>query len=103
MKLSTTSVTGKTFLMEIKAMHALAHDNVNAFIGICIDLPAAGEAYVLMSYATRGSLADVLADEELKLTHDFKLSIINDIACGMRALHNSTVGESNWLVLHLNI
>ena len=48
-----------------------------------------------MKYAQRGSLQDILASDELKLNTDFKLSIANDIAIGMKFLHSSQIGKKN--------
>lgn len=81
----------KEVLAELKAMKDIKHDNVNTFIGICLEQP---NSCVLMTYASRGSLADVLQNGDVKLTWDFKLSIITDIAQGMKYLHASAIGNN---------
>ena len=65
------------------------HDNINVFIGVSLESP---NTCIFMKYAQRGSLADVLGLEDMKLTWDFKLSIANDIALGMKLLHSSEIG-----------
>ena len=70
-------------------MKDLSHDNINAFLGIC---PEANHACILMAYATRGSLQDVLLNDGIALTWDFKLSLVTDIARGMKYLHSSVIG-----------
>ena len=67
----------------------IQHININGFLGICLESP---NSCILMSHATRGSLNDVLNSDEKKLTWDFKLSISNDIANGMKYLHSSPIG-----------
>ena len=65
------------------------HDNINVFIGVSLESP---NTCIFMKYAERGSLADVLSSAQMKLTWDFKLSIANDIALGMKFLHSSEIG-----------
>ena len=57
---------------------------------MCLEVP---HACILMKYAQRGGLQDILASDELKLNTDFKLSIANDIAIGMKFLHSSQIGK----------
>lgn len=66
-------------------MKELHHDNVNAFIGVCLEVP---HANVLMAYASHGSLQDAIAAGDTELTWDFKISILTDIAQGMVAVQS---------------
>jgi len=52
------------------------HDNLNAFIGTCVD---PGAVCVLSEYCSRGSLFDILGNQCLKLDSMFVASIVFDI------------------------
>ena len=45
-------------------MRDLRHDNLVPFLGACVD---AGNVCILSPYCSRGSLEDVLANEDYKL------------------------------------
>ena len=51
-------------------------DHVNAFIGATVD----SEPVILMGYCSKGSLKDVLDNEDVKLDSMFILSFLSDIA-----------------------
>ncbi len=82
------NIQDRRVLIDLKEMQELGHDNVNAFIGICSESP---KACILMVYASRGRLCDIIADDEVSLSQDFKVSFILDIACGMWYLHQSPI------------
>ncbi|XP_077869576.1 speract receptor-like [Saccoglossus kowalevskii] len=67
-------------------MRDMRHDNVNKFIGACVDHP---HICVLMEYCPKGSLQDILENDDIKLDHMFLASIINDLLKGMIYLHSS--------------
>ena len=46
-----------------------------------------------MAYANRGSLQDILANDEIKLNWDFQVSLMTDIAKGMQGIHNGQPGK----------
>ena len=71
-------------------MSSIKHDNLNPFLGICLDFETPS---ILMMYASRGSLYDIIQTETTKLSADVKQSLILDIALGMRYLHNSSIGN----------
>ncbi|CAH3159682.1 unnamed protein product [Porites lobata] len=75
-------------LIELKQVRDLSHENLNPFIGACIESP---NILLVWSYCKKGSLQEVLANEENKIDHAFKLSMSIDIAAGMKYLHNSPV------------
>ena len=83
------NVTDQRVLHELMTMTEFHHDNVNAFFGVCLEVP---NACILMAYANRGSLQDILAHEEINLTWDFQVSLMMDIAKGMQAIHNGYPG-----------
>ncbi len=84
----------KTILLDLQKMRGLEHEYVNSFIGICNEPP---NVCVLMSYASRGRLYDMIADDDISLTKDFKVSFTLDIVCGMWYLHQSPVEVHGFL------
>ncbi len=82
------NIKDRNVLVDLKNMRMLAHDNINPFIGICTEAP---NVCYLMLYASRGSLQDIIADENMSLSMDFKISFILDIACGMWYIHQSPI------------
>ncbi len=83
------STHDRNVLVDIKEMNDLQHENINSFIGICMEYP---DAAILMVYEQRETLMDILANTDIKLDLDFKLSLLNDIVNGMRYLHYKSVG-----------
>ncbi len=82
-------MTVREILVDIKDMTDVKHENLNPFMGICTELP---NVSILMAYAHKGSLQDVLADDNVSLNRYFKISLVSDIASGMRFLHGSVIG-----------
>ncbi len=79
----------RNVLIDLKNMKDLSHDNVNGFICVCNDHP---NICYIMCFALRGTLQDILSDDDISLTRDFQVSFILDIACGMWYLHQSPIG-----------
>ncbi|XP_077980630.1 speract receptor-like [Glandiceps talaboti] len=73
---------------ELKAVRDLRHDNINPFIGACVDHP---HICIITEYCPRGSLQDILENEEIKLDNMFMASLISDIIKGMIYIHNSEI------------
>ncbi|XP_059054406.1 guanylate cyclase 32E [Achroia grisella] len=71
---------------ELKIMRDLQHDNVNGFVGACIEPP---NVCALSEYCTRGSLKDILENEDIKLDNMFLASLVGDIIRGMIFIHES--------------
>ncbi|ESO83957.1 hypothetical protein LOTGIDRAFT_108278 [Lottia gigantea] len=71
---------------EMKLMRDLRHDNVNAFIGACVD----PEYFIIVTeYCSKGSLQDILENPDLKLDHMFLASLVKDLLQGLIFLHES--------------
>ncbi|GFN79875.1 guanylate cyclase [Plakobranchus ocellatus] len=80
--------------MEMKTMRDLRHTNVNSFIGACLQ---SSVLTLVTAYCVKGSLQDVLENDDIKLDHMFMASLIKDLLQGMLYIHNSE------LVYHGNL
>ncbi|XP_072029839.1 speract receptor-like [Amphiura filiformis] len=73
---------------ELKVIRDLRHPHLNLFIGACVEPP---NICVLTEYCPKGSLQDILENDEVKLDDMFIASIIGDIVKGMTYLHSSEI------------
>ncbi|RUS90116.1 hypothetical protein EGW08_002158 [Elysia chlorotica] len=80
--------------LEMKTMRDLRHTNVNSFIGACME---SSVLTLVTAYCVKGSLQDVLENDDIKLDHMFIASLIKDLLQGMLYIHNSD------LVFHGNL
>ncbi|KAL5020578.1 hypothetical protein ScPMuIL_003470 [Solemya velum] len=88
-KISKISITiNKPLLLEIKRIKDLQNDHIVRFVGACIDHP---NMCILTEYCQKGSLQDVLENEQIKLDWMFRYSLMQDIVRGMAYLHSSEV------------
>ncbi|GLH12696.1 Guanylate cyclase [Gryllus bimaculatus] len=80
----------KKLLWEIKQVRDVTHENTVRFIGACIDT---SDILILTEYCPKGSLRDVLENDELELDWNFRMSLIHDVVkvCDATA-------RSAWLV-----
>ncbi|XP_035829365.1 atrial natriuretic peptide receptor 1 [Aplysia californica] len=78
----------KPLLLEIKKMKDLQNDHLVRFHGVCIDIP---NQCILTEYCPKGSLQDVLENDQIKLDWMFRYSIMQDIVRGMTYLHSTDV------------
>uniref|UniRef100_A0A1I8JDN4 Guanylate cyclase n=2 Tax=Macrostomum lignano TaxID=282301 RepID=A0A1I8JDN4_9PLAT len=79
-------------LMEIKRVKDLASDNIVRFIGACLDSP---NECLVTEYCPKGSLQDILENDNLNLDWMFKFSLMLDICRGMIYLHHSFGSHGN--------
>ncbi|XP_020382787.1 atrial natriuretic peptide receptor 2 isoform X1 [Rhincodon typus] len=77
-------------LFELKYMRDVQFNHLTRFIGACIDPP---NICIVTEYCPRGSLQDILENENINLDWVFRYSLINDIVKGMVFLHNSIIGS----------
>ncbi|XP_017776288.1 PREDICTED: atrial natriuretic peptide receptor 1-like, partial [Nicrophorus vespilloides] len=87
----------KKLLSEIKQVINIGHKNTIRFLGACIENPG---ILIITEYCPRGSLRDVLDNNEINLNWKNKLSLIENIAKGMKYLHNSEVSVHGKLNSH---
>ncbi|XP_076144493.1 retinal guanylyl cyclase 2 [Alosa pseudoharengus] len=69
-------------------MKELRHENVNSFLGFFHDC---GVFAIMTEYCTRGSLEDLLINDDVPLDWMFKSSLIMDLIKGMKYLHYKNV------------
>ncbi|XP_074647349.1 speract receptor-like [Tubulanus polymorphus] len=73
---------------ELKILRDMRHDNIATFIGACVDNP---HVCILTEYCPKGSLQDVLENDDVKLDNMFIASLVNDVIKGMLFLHDSEI------------
>lgn len=69
-----TEITIVYFVFQMKDIH---HEHLIKFYGACVDSP---NCCILTEYCPKGSLQDILENEQIKLDWMFKLSLMHDIA-----------------------
>nr|CAD7265364.1 unnamed protein product [Timema shepardi] len=72
----------------MKKIREVRHENIISFIGACVDYD---NICVLIAYCARGSLEDVLGNNDLHLDTMFVSSLVADILKGMIYLHDSEI------------
>ncbi|XP_075763065.1 atrial natriuretic peptide receptor 1 isoform X2 [Pelodiscus sinensis] len=75
-------------LFELKHMRDVQNEHLTRFIGACTDPP---NICILTEYCPRGSLQDILENENITLDWMFRYSLTNDIVKGMLFLHNGVI------------
>ncbi|XP_071342809.1 atrial natriuretic peptide receptor 2-like [Trachinotus anak] len=74
----------KTIRKEVKEVRQLDHPNLCKFIGGSIEVPYVS---IITEHCPKGSLSDVLLNEDVPINWGFRLSFATDIARGMSYLH----------------
>ncbi|XP_060516642.1 retinal guanylyl cyclase 2 isoform X2 [Cylas formicarius] len=69
-------------------LHGLRHENLNPLIGCLAEPPTAA---LVSEYCSRGSLQDVLQQDDIKLDWSFRLSLLTDLVRGMKYLHSTQI------------
>ncbi|KAK2868870.1 hypothetical protein Q7C36_000741 [Tachysurus vachellii] len=77
-----------TIRKEVKEVRELDHPNLAKFIGGSIEVPY---ICIITEYCPKGSLADVLLNEDIPINWGFRLSFATDIARGMAYLHQHKI------------
>ncbi|XP_061753631.1 retinal guanylyl cyclase 1 [Nerophis ophidion] len=81
---SGLSIGGSTESVFVK-LRDMRHENLNLFLGLFFDSGIFG---VVTEHCSRGSLEDLLTNEEVRLDWMFKSSLLMDLIRGMKYLHN---------------
>eukprot|EP00794_Sanderia_malayensis_P011123 gene11123-12294_t len=75
---------------EIKIVRDMKHDNIINFVGASIMSP---NVLILTELAAKGSLDDILANDDIKMPWIFKYSLLKDICRGLDYIHQSEIGS----------
>ncbi|KAF4078408.1 hypothetical protein AMELA_G00198840 [Ameiurus melas] len=78
----------KVIRQEVKQVRELDHPNLCKFFGGCVEVP---NVAIVTEYCPKGSLNDVLLNEEIPLNWGFRFSFATDIARGMSYLHQHKI------------
>ncbi|XP_026173422.1 retinal guanylyl cyclase 2-like [Mastacembelus armatus] len=65
-------------------LREMRHENLNLYLGLFLD---SGIFALVVEHSPRGSLADLLADSDVRLDWMFKSSLLMDLIKGMKYLH----------------
>ncbi|KAL4659930.1 retinal guanylyl cyclase 2-like [Arapaima gigas] len=66
----------------------MRHENLNLFLGLFFD---SGIFAIVTEHCTRGSLEDLLNNEDMRLDWMFKSSLLTDLIRGMKYLHHHSI------------
>ncbi|XP_060078089.1 atrial natriuretic peptide receptor 1-like [Ylistrum balloti] len=75
-------------MKEINQMRNLKNANVNPLIGASVEPE---KIFLVSEYCSKGSLLDVLLNDNINLDRIFKISFASDIAKGMIYIHQSVI------------
>ncbi|KAH7942885.1 hypothetical protein HPB52_002062 [Rhipicephalus sanguineus] len=89
-KRSTTKylLLTRTLKKQLNLLRELRHDNLCTLVGVCVEPP---NICVVTDYCSRGSLRDLLDNEDIRLDNMFIASLVDDLVRGMLYLHDSPV------------
>uniref|UniRef100_W8AIX8 Guanylate cyclase n=1 Tax=Ceratitis capitata TaxID=7213 RepID=W8AIX8_CERCA len=86
LKFSRKRDISREIMKEMRLLRELRHDNINSFIGACVE-PT--RILLVTDYCAKGSLYDIIENEDIKLDDLFIASLIHDLIKGMIYIHNS--------------
>ncbi|XP_045159453.1 atrial natriuretic peptide receptor 1-like [Mercenaria mercenaria] len=78
----------KKIRLEVREIRECDNANLCKFVGACIEVP---NMCILNEYCPKGSLLDVVLNEEVPLNWAFRFSFEGDIARGMAYLHSRKI------------
>ncbi|KAL6463331.1 hypothetical protein MHYP_G00277220 [Metynnis hypsauchen] len=84
---SVLDVSDKTQKIFIK-LRDMRQENLNLFLGLFLDSGIFG---VVTEHCSRGSLEDLLSNEDMRLDWMFKSSLLMDLIRGMKYLHHRAI------------
>nr|XP_057924406.1 retinal guanylyl cyclase 2-like [Doryrhamphus excisus] len=80
----TVAAVNQNTLKLFSNLREMRHENLNLYLGMFVD---SGIFALVVEHCPRGSLADLLADSEMRLDWMFKSSLLMDLIKGMKHLH----------------
>nr|XP_018907598.1 PREDICTED: receptor-type guanylate cyclase Gyc76C-like isoform X1 [Bemisia tabaci] len=86
LKFSRKKDISRETMKEMRMLRDLRHDNVNSFIGASVE-PL--RILIVTDYCAKGSLYDIVENEDIKLDKMFIAFLVHDLIKGMIFLHNS--------------
>ncbi|CAO4378661.1 unnamed protein product [Caenorhabditis nigoni] len=89
MKHESMQIFDKGQKSEFRQIRNFDNDNLNKFIGLCLDGP---QLLSLWRFCSRGSLSDVISKPSMQMDSFFMFSLIRDISNGLSFIHNSFLG-----------
>jgi len=89
LKLMKKYIITRQTMKEMRYMREMCHANINSFHGAVIQPLKISLAY---DYCGKGSLSDVVENEDIRLDSTFIASLIHDLVKGMIYLHDSDIG-----------
>ncbi|GAB1861123.1 Guanylate cyclase [Camponotus japonicus] len=95
LKFSKKKDISRDVMKEMRVLREIRHGNLNSFIGACVE-PM--RILLITDYCAKGSLYDIIENEDIKLDDMFIASLIHDLIKGMLYIHESSV-----LVCHGNL
>nr|CAD7429253.1 unnamed protein product [Timema monikensis] len=95
LKFSKKKDINRDVMKQMRVLRDIRHDNINSFIGACLE-PL--RVLIVTDYCAKGSLYDIVENEDIKLDNMFVASLVHDLIKGMLFIHNNSV-----LVYHGNL
>ncbi|KAJ9587022.1 hypothetical protein L9F63_019387, partial [Diploptera punctata] len=89
LKFSKKKDIARDIMKEMRVLRDIRHDNINSFIGACLE-PM--RVLVITDYCAKGSLYDIVENEDIKLDTMFMASLVHDLIKGMMHIHGSALG-----------
>ncbi|XP_045484741.1 receptor-type guanylate cyclase Gyc76C-like [Pieris rapae] len=86
LKFSKKKDISREVMKEMRLLRDLRHDNLNSFIGAVVE-PL--RILLLTDYCAKGSLYDIIENEDIKLDKMFISSLVHDLIKGMIFIHTS--------------
>ncbi|CAL1529563.1 unnamed protein product, partial [Lymnaea stagnalis] len=84
----------KDLLQQLNKLMELKHQNITAFVGACVD---PGRILLLWEYCPKGSLQDIIWNQNIKLDQLFKFALCQDVTKGLEYIHKSAVNYHGYL------
>lgn len=88
LKFSKKRDISRDVMKEMRLLRDIRHDNINSFIGACVE-PM--RILLVTDYCAKGSLYDIIENEDIKLDQMFIASLVHDLIRGMMYIHNSVL------------